>query len=359
MLGFDSTPIRAEKSLHDLGVWARGHPELAAYVLRTPAADLARDLERSGIVDGWGEFRARFREHLQRYGHAVYDLDFAKPLPAEEPAPMLEALKFFASGQAANPYVRQNTALRAREDATREVRARLPGPLLKLFDSLLERAQRFAPLREDALADVGLGWPVLRRMLRELGRRLVAGGVLEAPEDVFWLRLVELRFALDNATSDLRPMVDRRKKQWALERRAVPPSSLPVKGGATFMGYDFSRFMPAMTDQAPGDVIRGIGASPGQVTAPARVIAGPEEFSRMQPHEVLVAKITTPAWTPLFALASGVVTDVGGPLSHSSIVAREYHIPAVLGTGVATERIANTQQITVDGNAGTVLLKTS
>jgi pyruvate,water dikinase len=75
----------------------------------------------------------------------------------------------------------------------------------------------------------------------------------------------------------------------------------------------------------------------------------------MQPHEVLVARITTPAWTPLFALASGVVTDVGGPLSHSSIVAREYHIPAVLGTGVATERIATTQQITVDGDAGTVL----
>ncbi|MBV9326761.1 MAG: phosphoenolpyruvate synthase [Chloroflexi bacterium] len=357
MLGFDSTPIRAEKSLYDLAEWARGHPELAAHLQRTSAADLERDLERSDVVDGWCEFHARFREHLRRYGHAVYDLDFAKPLPAEEPAPVLEALKFFVSGQAANPHVRQNTALHAREDAAREVRARLRGPLLRLFDNFLERAQLYAPLREDALADVGLGWPVLRRMLRELGRRLVAGGVLEAPEDVFWLRLVELRFALDDATSDLRPMVDRRKKQWALERRAVPPSSLPLKGGATFMGYDFSRFMPAMTDQAPGDVIRGIGASPGQVTAPARVIAGPEEFSRMQPHEVLVAKITTPAWTPLFALASGVVTDVGGPLSHSSIVAREYHIPAVLGTGVATERIANTQKITVDGDAGTVLLK--
>ncbi|HYW89508.1 MAG TPA: PEP/pyruvate-binding domain-containing protein, partial [Chloroflexota bacterium] len=249
MLGFDSTPIRAEKSLYDLAEWARGHPELAAHLQRTSTADLERDLERSDVVDGWSEFHARFGEHLGRYGHAVYDLDFAKPLPAEEPAPVLEALKFFVSGQAANPYVRQNTALRAREDAARELRARLSGPLLKLFDNFLERAQRYAPLREDALADVGLGWPVLRRMLRELGRRLVAGGVLEAPEDVFWLRLVELRFALDNATSDLRPVVDRRKKQWALERRAVPPSSLPPKGGATFMGYDFSRFMPAMTDQ--------------------------------------------------------------------------------------------------------------
>ena len=76
----------------------------------------------------------------------------------------------------------------------------------------------------------------------------------------------------------------------------------------------------------------------------------------MKQSEVLVAAITTPAWTPLFALASGVVTDVGGPLSHSSIVAREYGIPAVLGTGVATQKIHSEQQIKVDGSAGVVTL---
>ena len=76
----------------------------------------------------------------------------------------------------------------------------------------------------------------------------------------------------------------------------------------------------------------------------------------MRPGDILVAKITTPAWTPLFALASGIVTDVGGPLSHSSIVAREYGVPAVLGTGVATQRIHSGQHITVDGNAGVVTL---
>ena len=76
----------------------------------------------------------------------------------------------------------------------------------------------------------------------------------------------------------------------------------------------------------------------------------------MQPGDVLVARMTTPAWTSLFAMASGVVTDVGGPLSHSSIVAREYGIPAVLGTGVATQRLSNSQLITVDGDAGTVTM---
>jgi len=106
-------------------------------------------------------------------------------------------------------------------------------------------------------------------------------------------------------------------------------------------------------------VLKGIAASPGHVTGPARVIHGPEEFGQMRQGDILVARITTPAWTPLFALAAGVVTDVGGPLSHSSIVAREYHIPAVLGTGFATARLLSDQRITVDGDAGTVATEAS
>ena len=77
----------------------------------------------------------------------------------------------------------------------------------------------------------------------------------------------------------------------------------------------------------------------------------------MRPGDVLVAVTTTPAWTPLFAMASAVITDIGGPLSHSSIVAREYGIPAVMATGVATRQIQTGQVITVDGSAGTVTLK--
>jgi pyruvate,water dikinase len=86
------------------------------------------------------------------------------------------------------------------------------------------------------------------------------------------------------------------------------------------------------------------------------VLNGPEDFALMHTGDVLVAAITTPAWTPLFARAAAVVTDVGGPLSHGSIVAREYGIPAVLGTGAATKRIRSGQVIVVDGSAGTVIL---
>ena len=105
-----------------------------------------------------------------------------------------------------------------------------------------------------------------------------------------------------------------------------------------------------------GNTIKGVATSPGRVTASARVLHGPEDFNQMQPGDILVADITTPAWTPLFAMAAGIVTNVGGPLSHGSIVAREYGIPAVLGTGVATKRIQSGQVVTVDGSAGTVAL---
>lgn len=100
--------------------------------------------------------------------------------------------------------------------------------------------------------------------------------------------------------------------------------------------------------------MRGFAVSPGRVTAPASVILSPDEFEQMEPGTILVCPTTTPAWTPLFAQARGLVTDIGGILAHGSIVAREFGIPAVMGTGNATQRITNGQQITVDGSAGTV-----
>jgi pyruvate,water dikinase len=120
------------------------------------------------------------------------------------------------------------------------------------------------------------------------------------------------------------------------------------------MGVKTDAFIAMSAEEQTGGVLKGVAASPGQVTATARVLLGPEDFEQMTPGDILVAEITTPAWTPLLAMAAGVVTDVGGPLSHGSIVAREYGIPAVLGTGVATDRIRSGQLITVDGSAGQV-----
>jgi pyruvate,water dikinase len=365
LLGFDSAPILAEKSLYDLAMWSRGQDELAGYLARTSGKEIAAacEAQTAPIAGGesWGEFTRRLGEHLNRFGHAVYDLDFAKSLPAEAPASLLDTLKYFVAGLGRSPYERQATAVTAREQAAASLLARLRGLRLRLFRSALGWAQRSAPLREDSLADVGLGWPVLRRILREFGRRMVAAGAIAERDEVFWLQWEEVEAAarlLDagQPTEDYRSVIAERRETWQREHSVTPPVALPLKGGSRVLGIDFASWMPAQSNQAAGNTIKGIGASPGRVSGTARVIHGAEEFDRMKPGDILVAKITTPAWTPLFALASGIVTDVGGPLSHSSIVAREYGVPAVLGSGVATSRIHSGQQITVDGNAGVVTM---
>ena len=194
-----------------------------------------------------------------------------------------------------------------------------------------------------------MGYPVLRQMLRELGRRLTEAGAIAEPDDVYWLRLDEVErgaSALDGGEGRgiMVKRIRERRVLWQAQKRLTPPQQLPPK--TRVMGIKTDAFMPVSDDEQTDDLLKGVAASPGQVTAPARILRGPEDFVQMQPGDILVAEMTTPAWTPLFALASGVVTDVGGPLSHGSIVAREYGIPAVLGTGVATQRIRTGQTIT-------------
>jgi pyruvate,water dikinase len=114
---------------------------------------------------------------------------------------------------------------------------------------------------------------------------------------------------------------------------------------------------PARFGAQPSEdaIVSGIPASAGRVTAPVRIVRGPEQFDTLQPGEVLVAPLTAPAWTPLFARAAAVVTDVGSPAAHASIIAREYGIPAVVGCVDATARLRDGMRVTVDGATGNVL----
>lgn len=363
LLGFDSAPIQAEKSLYDLAQAALKYPALAAFLTETTAVQLVRILTKGDAPVGiegavWREWQACFLEHLKRFGHAIYDLDFANPLPMDDPAPLLATCQLFLRGQGVNPHQRQQAAAEKRRRAEIEQVQRLKGLKLKYFRKALNLAQRFAPLREDGLADVGLGYPLLRQWLAEAGRRLAAAGLMRNADDLYWLTKNEaLQAAACVDRGELLQALDgeigRRKAAWRAARRVTPPMLLPQM---KLFGVDLAGLKSRRARKQKGAIIKGVAASPGMVTGPACVMRGPEDFSRMKPGDILVASITTPAWTPLFARAAGVVTDVGGPLSHGSIVAREYGIPAVLGTGVATLRIHDGQKITVDGSAGKVLL---
>jgi pyruvate,water dikinase len=242
---------------------------------------------------------------------------------------------------------------RAAEAGARQKLAGNP-KLLRQFNLLLERAQRSAALREEQVRDFTLGWPLFRRALLRLGGHLRERGVTAAAEDVFFLTREELSAALGpGAAPDLSALSAERRRTWEKQRRLSAPL---VLGKLPEVAKGKLGWAEAARSTAPAGHRRigGQPGSPGRVTGPVRIIRSREEFSRLQPGDVLVAPATTPAWTQLFARAAAVVTDTGTFVAHASLVAREYGIPAVVGAVDATSRLKDGEIVTVDGNAGYV-----
>lgn len=358
LLGSDTRALQSEKALFDLAGWVREHPDLAGVIVSLSGADLLAESAPIGVnAELWQQWLERIDQHRLTYGKSAYEFDFAMPTPFEDPAVYAEAVKAYLSGKAGDPYLRHSQALTFRQEAEETLTRRTLPPFRGWFTRLLHWAQETNPMREDSIMDMGLGHPLVRRMLTELGGRLVHAGALIDADQIYWLEQAELEGALEELEAgrkltDLTSPIEERRAQWESRKRLSAPSILPQRSG-------WGRMYGAKQTRSPEGktVLHGQGTSSGVVTAVARVLMGPEDFGRMQPGDVLVAVTTTPAWTPLFALASAVVTDIGGPLSHSSIVAREYNIPAVMAVRGATHAIRDGQQITVDGLKGTVTLE--
>lgn len=359
LFGLETMLVRAEKSLYDMAMWLKENPDLADYALRTPTSGLLAALRQDAApenlpAEAWLELRARFDEHFAEFGRTAYEFDFMNATPPEEPSPQLEAIKLFVEGRGISPYTRHQEAADKREQATESVLKRVDPLRRRWFKKLLQRAQETGEIREDSIAAMGLGHPLIRKMLGELGSRFAAGDAIEKADDIYWLEeaeVEELVTTLENNKS-MKERIPARKEKWQATLHIVAPVMLPEKSG-------WQRFIGggAPEEKDGKTVLKGLGTSTGRVTAPACVLFSPEDFSKMKQGDVLVATTTTPAWTPLFALASAVVTDIGGPLSHSSIVAREYGIPAVMAARNATRHIKSGQMVTVDGKEGSVVLE--
>lgn len=168
----------------------------------------------------------------------------------------------------------------------------------------------------------------------------------------------ELIATLGGRREPLIAEVAQRRAEWEVHGRLVPP--LVIGRMPMMLRVFFDRtartFGASFSDRA---LVRGVPASPGRATGAVRIVRSPADFDQLRDGEILVAPLTAPAWTPLFARASGVVTDVGSAMAHASIIAREYGIPAVVGCGDATARLTDGMRVTVDGGTGTVELASS
>jgi rifampicin phosphotransferase len=337
----------------DLALWAlaqevRADPAAARTVREVPPEQLARDY-RSGDLPP--TLQTSLAEFLSTYGHrGVAEIDLGLPRWSEDPTYIIGVLANYLllDNPELAPDVQFGRGTQEAEkmvaDLTRRARRkdRLRGALVGF---LLDRARALAGVREVPKFYAVLVLTRARELLLSAAEELASAGRLESAEDIFFLTLPETWAAL--ASEDFRSMVR--------ERRAVYDREVKRRHVPRILLSDGTEPVAETLDAAADGALRGTAASPGTVTAKAHVILDPSN-ARLEPGEILVAPSTDPGWTPLFLTAGGLVMEMGGPMSHGAIVAREYGIPAVVGVPDATERIATGERITVDGSAGAIVV---
>ncbi len=361
--GFETQSLKASRGLWRLSRLARENSELVDLFHSTSAVELPVALEQTDAGRG---FLAELRAYLDDYGwrsDAVYDL--GDVTWREDPSIPLGALKSYIDlDDGADPDTMYERAVGHREHFLGAARAKLADDPAKLaeFDELYEAAQYSNPLTEDHAFWIDqMGVAVFRRFVMHLGERLAGRGQLAAADDVHYLTEAELIDALRNGTN-CEEAAAQRKSEHAAWAAIDPP---PVLGTPPPPAED--PFMDALTvrllgitppDDSPQDpnVVKGVAGSAGQVTGTVKVVRSLAEASLLDDGDIMVCEMTLPPWVPLFSIVGGVVTDTGGVLSHCAIVAREFELPAVVGTQMGTSVLQTGMNVTVDGTKGTVTI---
>ena len=319
------------------------------------------NIDAASAKDAWAELQGEteassfveaFRSYLDEFGwRSGGDLDDATW--AEDPTVPLTMLRSYMETEGYDPVAERKRLVEEREAATKETLAKLDGNDRRRFVEVLAAAREAGPLLEDHnyFIDQRL-YSLPRRLVLACGRRLVSEGLLGTPDDIFYLHVTELVEALRGTSAELQETAARRGKEFAHWKTVTPPAYIGADPPA---GRGVAKPQEAVPSERT-DELRGTGASAGVARGPARVLAGLHEAERLRPGDVLVARGTLPPWTPLFAIASAIVTETGGVLSHAAVVAREYAIPAVIALPNATRLIRDGQLIEVDGSAGVVRL---
>jgi phosphohistidine swiveling domain-containing protein len=298
--------------------------------------------------DDVGALHADLAGFLARFGHlSASGNDFSVPPWREDPDHVVAML--LAHPERAPEAARASLA---------DVEARVPALRRPLVRLLWRRAGAFRVYREAVSSTYTRGYGLFRGTFLALGERLVTRGLLDEPDDVFYLSVAEVRAlaggawlpvdreAAGGGPADARERVARRRVEVAEAAELVVPDI--VYGDA---------FVPHRRDELVLETLRGIPTSRGSVRGPARVVRGAVDFGRVRRGDVIVIPFSDVGWTPLFTRAAGVIAEAGGILSHSSIVAREYGIPCVVSVTGACAVIPDGAIVVLDGVAGTVLVE--
>ncbi|HET9464642.1 MAG TPA: PEP/pyruvate-binding domain-containing protein [Gemmatimonadales bacterium] len=363
--GLSTTSTEPARQLADLARLARSRPavrELLAQVDETTPGRLAG-------VDP--EFARAFSNYVQANGHRAVGYDVIDRTLAETPHLLLRLvanqLEFgFSPEQAAQEALQQRD--QAAGEALRLLASHSEADRQR-FERTLARAREAYPAWEDRVWwTQSVQTALLRYLALEIGRRLVDRGQLGAVADVFFLEASDARSALFNGAGRQETVrVARAQRVWAMAHPGpyvygepppgeppfdlLPPSARLVNQAVIWGLAQFFGEPLGVHDKL---VVAGTPASPGRYTGTVRVVIGEDQFDKIRAGDVVVCPATSPAWSVVFPSMGALVTDSGGILSHPAIIAREHRIPAIVGTGNATQLLKDGLRVTVDGNTGVV-----
>jgi pyruvate,water dikinase len=346
----DMDDVVAGHELWLLAELAASEPEIKMLLLneRTFLAFAPR-LEN---CQGGRAFLDRWNAFMHRHGHHTRgEIELFNSRWSECPDFVLDMVRSYVEAINAghpSPVTRQDALAGERVLLETNCISRLRNPLKRaIFRFVLHRAQKGGQIRENLKSELIRWLAMLRRFLLELGHRLAARGGLADQNDIFFLEFEDMQSGSPwDSGADLRALVAKRRGLYERNLQITPPSVIVGR-------FDPDSFVPDALDRGL-KVFRGLGVSAGTATGRARVILRSDANERVLPGEILVAPFIDPGWTPYFVAAAGIVMDMGGMLSHGSIVAREYGIPAVVNVGPATQIIQTGQWLEVDADRGVV-----
>ena len=352
-------------ALLDVADVIRPHPEVVAFLQGVED----NDVEDEGVPDqgfpdegfldelpkhaGGTEARAAIEGYLDRYGmRCVGEIDITRPRWRERPTTLvpviLDNVRLFEPGAAERRFEQGRRAARQKEqDVLSRLRA-LPDGDRKADQTkrMIDRVRTFIGYREYPKYNIVSRYFVYKQALLAEAERQVRAGLLADPEDVFYLTFQEFHdVARSNQVDE--QLIQRRKEAFRSYHALTPPRVLTSDGEAVTGSY--------RRDDAPTGALVGLPVSTGTVEGRARVILDMAEAD-LEAGDILVTTFTDPSWSPLFVGIAGLVTEVGGLMTHGAVIAREYGLPAVVGVERATRRIRDGQRIRVHGTDGYVEL---
>ncbi len=364
--GYDNQLKKSDRMLYQLGVKAE-EMGLSNVFAKTPEHDVLAALEQSAKGKQWVK---EFRDFLKTRGWRVPRFtEFYGPASApwiEDPTPAILFVKqALTKGGKFSQDELMKDSLKQRDEAAKEAISKIPRDKRDWFKHLLEitpKAVGFSPEHNHYLDHHANG--LMRRLLKECGRRFAKAKSIDDPEDIFFLTPPEIeRAILMPNMFNHRQTVSRRRAKWEENCKTIPPMTfgkMTIEQAGPLIVTDIILeklvvgAIPKVRPELKADLY-GICGAPGVVEGTARVVLSEAQFKEVQAGDILVAVTTYSSWTPLFSIIKGAIVDHGGSLSHAAIVGRESGIPVIINTNEeASKKLKTGMKIKMDANQGTV-----